>query len=106
MRSARGELAPSLLLARERLRHDWISSWILDPQGWIPGTQMPTNFAQLDDGSHMSPMADAIDAPMFAAQKNRLMTHFDSDEELKAYLGDAENVSDGLRDHIWWNLQN
>ena len=99
-----GELAPSLLLARERLRHDWVAPWILDPQSFVPGTQMPTNFARMADGSHQSPIANAIDAPMFSAQKRQLMTHFDSEEELKEYLSDAGNVAAAMRDHIWWNL--
>jgi hypothetical protein len=41
---------------------------------------------------------------MFAEQKTRMMTVFDSEEELDAYLADAAKVSEALRDHIWWNL--
>jgi cytochrome c1 len=99
-----GELAPSLLLAPGRLRHDWVPSWILDPQSWVPGTQMPDNFPNQPDGSYQSPLAQAIAAPMFAEQKTRMMTVFDSEEELDAYLADAAKVSEALRDHIWWNL--
>ena len=99
-----GELAPSLLLAKDRLRHDWVADWILDPQSWVPGTRMPTNFAQGSDGVYQSPIANAIDAPMFASQKRQLMRHFDTEEDLKAYLGDAELVTEALRDHIWWSL--
>lgn len=99
-----GELAPSLLLAPERLRHDWVPSWIKDPQTWIPGTNMPQNFAKLDDGTFSSPLANAIDAPMFAAQKRRMMSEFESDEELKEFLADADKMTQALRDHIWWGL--
>ena len=99
-----GDLAPSLLLARERLRHDWVPGWIKDPQRWIPGTNMPQNFAKLDDGTFSSPMANAIDAPMFSAQKSRMMSVFDSEEELKAFLADSDRVTTALRDHIWWGL--
>ncbi len=99
-----GELAPSLLLARERLRHDWVPAWIRDPQSFIPGTNMPSNFPKVADGSYQSPLAQAIAAPMFAEQKQRLMTVFDSEAELLAYLASAERVTEALRDHIWWGL--
>jgi hypothetical protein len=46
----------------------------------------------------------AIDAPMFANQKRRMMGHFGSEEELKTLLADPDYVSSVLRDHIWWNL--
>ena len=41
---------------------------------------------------------------MFSSQKARMMRHFDSEEELKAYLGDVDQVTVALRDHIWWNI--
>ena len=99
-----GELAPSLLLARERLRHDWVPHWIVDPQSWIPGTKMPANFPPGPAGGYSSPLANAIDAPMFSAQKQKLMKYFESDDELKSQLADASYVTEVLRDHIWWNL--
>lgn len=100
-----GELAPSLLLARDRLRHDWVPGWIKDPQSWVPGTKMPANFVHRTDGSYDSPLANAIEAPMFADQKNQMLRQFGSEEELKAFLADADNVTTALRDHIWWNLR-
>jgi cytochrome c2 len=99
-----GELAPSLLLAKDRLRHDWVADWIKDPQSFVPGTKMPANFPKRDDGTYSSPLLFALDAPMFASQKRAMMEHFDSEEELKSYLGDADYVTKVLRDHIWWNL--
>jgi mono/diheme cytochrome c family protein len=99
-----GELAPSLLLARERLRQDWVPHWILDPQSWIPGTKMPANFPKSAEGVYSSPLAMAIDAPMFKDQKSSLAAHFDSEEDLKGHLSDADYVTQVLRDHIWWNL--
>ncbi|MGB5173769.1 MAG: c-type cytochrome [Thermoanaerobaculia bacterium] len=100
-----GDLAPSLLLAKRRLRHDWVPHWILDPQSWIPGTKMPANFPPNPEGGYTSPLAMAIDTPMFEQQKERMMRHFSSDEELKSHLGDADYVTQALRDHIWWNLE-
>jgi cytochrome c2 len=99
-----GELAPSLLLAPGRLRHDWVPAWIRDPQGFIPGTNMPSNFPKQADGTYQSPLAMAIASPMFAEQKRRLLAAFDSEEELMAYLASAEQVTEALRDHIWWSL--
>ncbi len=99
------ELAPSLLLADERLRHDWVADWILDPQSWIPGTRMPANFQRVPDGTFKSPLSGVIDAPMWSAQKRQLMREFSSEEELREYVGDARKVAAALRDHIWWNLE-
>ena len=99
-----GELAPSLLMARERLRHDWVQHWIQDPQSWIPGTKMPANFPKSAAGEYSSPLAMAIDAPMYKDQKQTVAVHFDSEEELKNHLSDADYVTKVLRDHIWWNL--
>jgi cbb3-type cytochrome oxidase cytochrome c subunit len=101
-----GELAPSLLLARDRLRHDWVASWILQPQSWIAGTRMPSNFIQDQQGEFISPLANAIDAPMFAAQKRLLLKLFEDETELADHLADAEYVTGVLRDHIWWSLRN
>ncbi len=36
--------APDLTLARERLKPEWIRSWLWDPQKILPGTKMPTFF--------------------------------------------------------------
>jgi mono/diheme cytochrome c family protein len=95
------ELAPSLLMAPDRLRHDWIPHWIMDPQSWVPGTKMPANFQKLDDGTFQSPLVQAIAAPMFADQKREMMRYFNSEQELLDYLGDVERISGALRDHIW-----
>ena len=100
-----GELAPSLLMARDRLRHDWVPHWIQDPQSWVPGTKMPANFPKAADGSYSSPLTMAIDAPMYKDQKNRLTPYFETEEELKTRLADADYVTEVLRDHIWWNLE-
>jgi mono/diheme cytochrome c family protein len=36
--------APNLLLARERLRPDWVTAWIKNPQALQEGTRMPSFF--------------------------------------------------------------
>jgi cytochrome c2 len=97
------ELAPSLLLAGDRLRHDWVPSWIKNPQGWIPGTRMPNFFTESPEGSghFVSPYGQMLDAPQYAAQKQQLLPYFASDTELKAYLSDTDKVTAALRDHIW-----
>jgi mono/diheme cytochrome c family protein len=38
--------APDLLLSKERLKPDWIESWLLDPQLIQPGTKMPKFFRE------------------------------------------------------------
>jgi len=38
----RNATAPNFLLARERLKPDWVERWITDPQAISPGTAMPS----------------------------------------------------------------
>ncbi|HEV8377043.1 MAG TPA: c-type cytochrome, partial [Candidatus Polarisedimenticolia bacterium] len=49
--------APDLAMARSRLRPEWITDWIKDPQKLYPGTKMPTFF---DPGSFDSSGPDDI----------------------------------------------
>jgi cytochrome c551/c552 len=38
----RNATAPNFLLARDRLKPDWVERWIIDPQAISPGTAMPS----------------------------------------------------------------
>src|SRR5438876_7851134 len=43
--------APNFLLAKERLKPDWVERWIVDPQAISPGTSMPSGlFKQQQNG--------------------------------------------------------
>src|SRR5574341_2158719 len=44
------ERAPDLRLAGQRLRPDWIVRWLMDPQRLLPGTKMPSYFADAESG--------------------------------------------------------
>ena len=48
-------LAPDLTIAKKRLKPEWVSQWLTDPQTLQEGTMMPTFFA---DGQ--SPMPDVL----------------------------------------------
>ncbi len=98
---SKGDLAPSLLLAHERLRYDWVPSWIQNPQHWIPGTRMPNFFPETKPGEFMSPVPPMLNSPMFAGQKQQILKYFSSEAEMNAYLNDVQNVTTALRDHIW-----
>jgi mono/diheme cytochrome c family protein len=37
-------MAPDLANVPQRLRADWLSKWLADPQSILPGTRMPANF--------------------------------------------------------------
>ncbi len=42
--------APNFLLAKDRLKPDWVERWIIDPQAISPGTSMPSGlFKQQND---------------------------------------------------------
>ncbi len=53
---ALADLAPNLGMASGRLRHDWITKWLTDPQKLMPGTRMPGFF--YSDGTPLYPDAD------------------------------------------------
>jgi cytochrome c2 len=42
--------APNFLLAKERLKPDWVERWITDPQSVSPGTAMPSGLFKQQDG--------------------------------------------------------
>jgi hypothetical protein len=62
---------------------------------------MPSNFLETTPGEYESPLVPVIDSPAYAGAKARMMAHFSSEEELKAYLADVDRVTRALRDHIW-----
>ena len=41
--------APNFLLARDRLKPDWVERWVLDPQAISPGTSMPSGLFRRDN---------------------------------------------------------
>jgi hypothetical protein len=40
--------APNFLLAKERLKPDWVERWVIDPQAISPGTSMPSGLFRRD----------------------------------------------------------
>ncbi len=64
-------LAPNLVIAKERLRHDWVLAWLKDPQTLLPGTMMPSFFPE-----GQSPVQDV-------------------------YGGDAAKQIKAIRDYLW-----
>jgi cytochrome c2/predicted nucleic acid-binding Zn-ribbon protein len=99
--AASGDLAPSLLMAHDRLRYDWVPLWIQDPQAWVPSTRMPNFFSRDPSGKLVSPVPFQLASPAFAAQKQQILRWFSSEAEMNAWLADADKVSTALRDHIW-----
>jgi len=64
--------APDLTFARERLRPDWIRSWITDAQKFYPGTKMPTALDLLADPK-LHKFLDVPPKEMVEAVKDYLM---------------------------------
>ncbi|HEY5675232.1 MAG TPA: c-type cytochrome [Myxococcales bacterium] len=69
-----GSAAPNLLLAKSRLRPDWIPAWLKNPQALMDGTRMPSFWDFSDEAHPTSPS--------------------------KAFDGDAKAQIDALRDYI------
>jgi len=57
-------LAPDLVIAKDRLRADWIMDWLVDPQALEPGTMMPAFFP---DGE--TPLADVLEGDYLKQSK-------------------------------------
>ena len=70
----KGSAAPNLLLAKDRLRPDWIPLWLKNPQALLDGTRMPSFWDFTDEGHPTSPS--------------------------KTFNGDAKAQIDALRDYL------
>ncbi|MGE5047358.1 MAG: c-type cytochrome, partial [Deltaproteobacteria bacterium] len=69
-----GSAAPNLLLAKSRLRPDWIPAWLKNPQALMDGTRMPSFWDFSDEAHPTSPS--------------------------KLFDGDAKAQIDALRDYL------
>ena len=69
-----GSAAPNLLLAKERLRPDWIVPWLKNPQALLDGTRMPSFWDFTDEAHPTSPS--------------------------KLFNGDAKQQIEALRDYL------
>ena len=94
-------LGPPLAIASRRLRYEWIELWIREPQRLAPGTRMPTFFIERRPGIRLSPFAGAIDSPLLAEPKARMLQHLGSEQEIEAFLNDADAVIGAIRDYVW-----
>ena len=54
-------VAPNLILAKKRLRPEWILQWMIDPQALQEGTKMP-NFFSFNEDDDYNPIYDDADA--------------------------------------------
>lgn len=90
-------LGPNLGLAKDRLRHDWIPRWILEPDILQPGTKMPTNFPKIGD-KRVSFVPNLLKAP----QNQELKKYFEDlyGPDLDAFLQDPLWQTRAIRDYI------
>jgi cytochrome c2 len=51
-------IAPNLILAKERLRPEWMLEWLIDPQSLQPGTKMPNFFSFNTDDQERNILSD------------------------------------------------
>jgi cytochrome c2 len=69
-------IAPNLILAKDRLRPEWMLEWLIDPQRLQPGTKMPNffSFTEDDDGNYVLGDPDAhAQYKMIVALRDYLM---------------------------------
>ncbi len=69
-------IAPNLILAKDRLRPEWMLEWMIDPQSLQPGTKMP-NFFSFNEDDDYNPIYSDADAhaqyKMIVALRDYLM---------------------------------
>ena len=63
------QLAPSFRLSGERLTHDWIVEWMLDPQSVTPGTQMPQFWPRDQAGNLITALPDVLEGDPMAQMR-------------------------------------
>jgi len=68
-----GQRGPNLLLAKDRLRPDWIVPWLKNPQALLDGTRMPSSGTSATRRTHLAS---------------------------KLFNGDAKQQIDALRDYL------
>ena len=62
--------APDLALAHQRLKPDWIVDWIHDPQALLPGTKMPSFYADPDNPDGPEDILDGDDDAQIRALRD------------------------------------
>ena len=79
-------LAPDLVMAKDRLRPEWVKDWLRDPQAIQEGTMMPTFFS---DGETPLPdmMGGDVEAQITAIRD--YLWQFDKEEARKLTEGTA-----------------
>jgi mono/diheme cytochrome c family protein len=90
-------LGPNLGLSKDRLRHDWIARWILEPEVIQPGTKMPTNFPKMGD-KRVSYVPNLLKSPQYQELKKYFEDLFGP--ELDAFLADPAWQTRAIRDHV------
>ena len=75
--------APNLVITKERLNAEWVTEWLKNPQGIMPGTKMPAPY--IPDSEILS----------FEGAES------DWGKALVALGGDTTAMLDGLRDYLW-----
>ncbi len=93
-------LSPSYRQAKTRLRPQWVVDWLLDPQSFRPSTSMPSYF---EDGREqgLDYLSSTFESPLFSQQHQRLLSAFDTEASMEAYLLDRRRVATALRDYVW-----
>ena len=95
--------APGYQGVKERLHPEFVERWILDPEAVVPGTSMPQHFvaAGSGNGDTGSFLLGALDTPMFAPQRYRLVRAFGDERALDEFLEQPQNVVDSLVAYLW-----
>ncbi|HYM77436.1 MAG TPA: c-type cytochrome [Candidatus Dormibacteraeota bacterium] len=68
--------APNFLLAKERLKPDWVERWITDPQAVSPGTSMPSGLFKQQDNQWVFAGPTPPTFNGFAGDHRKLLTDY------------------------------
>jgi hypothetical protein len=68
--------APNFLLAKERLKPDWVERWITDPQNISPGTSMPSGLFRQQNGQWVFAGPTPPSFQGYAGDHRKLLTDY------------------------------
>ena len=88
---------PNLYLAQSRLKLSFVQSWLINPQGWSPGTKMQ-NFFYDKDGDrvievHPTPLVEQIGSPEAIHRLAEMLYHMPEIEEVKVAAAKAAEAA-------------
>lgn len=89
--------APNFLLAKERLKPDWVERWVLDPQAITPGTSMPSGLFKRENNHWVFAGPTPPSFNGYDKDHNKLLTNYifqltpEEQRRVSSFMGRAQS---------------